>query len=84
MRYENRVVCDFCDAETDDPECWPPQSGQYCINQVTIQLKTGENYIETKHGKTLTIDMCPKCFLEKLIPWFESQGIEVREEIWHN
>ena len=82
MQYTNKVVCDFCGAETDDIECWHPQSGPYCINQVTIQLKTGDMYLETKRGTTLTVDMCPKCFLEKLTPWLESQGIKAREEIW--
>ena len=84
MRNSEKVICDFCGAETDNAECWAPESGAYCVNEVTIQLKTGEVYIETSRGKTLTVDLCPKCFLKKLIPWFESQGAKVREENWHD
>ncbi|HYA43043.1 MAG TPA: hypothetical protein VEF34_17205 [Syntrophobacteraceae bacterium] len=83
MRYAKNVVCDFCGAETENVECWPPDSGRYCVNEVTIRLRTGEDYIESSRGKTFTVDMCPKCFVEKLVPWFESQGARVREENWH-
>lgn len=82
MRYGRKAVCDFCSAETNDEERWPPKSGDYSINQVTLQLKTGHAYLETRHGKTLTIDMCPMCFLEKLVPWIESQGAKIREKDW--
>ena len=84
MRNGRRVTCDFCGAETDDPECWPPKSGYYGINKVIIQLKTGESYLETRHGKTFMVDMCPKCFREKLAPWVESQGAKVREKDWND
>lgn len=83
MKRARKIVCDFCGAETDNPGCWPPDAGCYCVNEVTIRLKTGEAYIETRRGKTLTVDMCPKCFREKLIPWFESQGTKAREEKWN-
>lgn len=82
MKYRERLVCDFCGEETDHAECWPPRSGYYCINQAIIQFKTGDKYDEFERVKTLNVNMCPKCFLEKLMPWLESQGIKVREETW--
>lgn len=82
MRNAGKITCDLCGAETDDAECWPPGSGYYSVNKVIIEWKTGELYPETRRGKTFMVDMCPKCFREKLVPWVESQRAKVREKDW--
>jgi hypothetical protein len=33
-----------------------------------------------KEVATKVVDICPDCFIDKVKPWVESQGIEFREE----
>ena len=46
----------------------------YEVKETEIRLKTGSNYPEGGSGEETTIDICPECFTEKLIPWVKSQG----------
>ncbi len=54
-----------------------------CTDAVTVQgkrLLDYHNKPDAKYGfqagtlHTLTLDICPKCFEGKLVPWFVSQG----------
>jgi hypothetical protein len=33
-------------------------------------------------GEDTTVDLCPKCFTEKLLPWLKTQGVKPRTEKW--
>lgn len=44
------------------------------IEDVVIEYKTGVSYPEGGYDTTYKFDVCPSCFKEKLIPWFENQG----------
>jgi len=93
--YEDRVIperiekrtthltCDLCGVKSKGYD-WV--CGSYEVKEVelsvTIKHRTGESYPSGGSGSTFEIDMCPKCFQEKLIPWIQSQGGNVREEEW--
>jgi len=94
-KYETRViperteqcitgtVCDLCGAKSFGVN-W--DQGYYKTNEtevsVHIKHETGISYPEGGSGTNYEIDMCPKCFQDKLIPWVKSQGGNVRETDW--
>lgn len=81
-----KKTCDLCGFEAKDTH-WGADS-YYDINEtevkVTCRHAAGVNYPEGGYTTNYEIDICPKCFIDKLIPWFEDQGaqIEPREADW--
>jgi hypothetical protein len=53
---------------------------QYEVNEPEVSLRVGNNYPEGGDINTTVLDICPKCFEEKLVPWFKSQGGTPRVE----
>lgn len=47
--------------------------------QQEVKLEEGTSYPEGGSYEGFILDICPKCFKDKLIPWFESQGGKVRK-----
>jgi len=83
------VKCDFCGEEVPCPDAntggiwsnevdWSTRGG-FEICETEISFSEGESYPEGGSKTTLSFDICPKCFEEKLIPWAKSQGAEVTE-----
>ena len=76
-------VCDLCGRESKDYD-W--STGKFSVNEtklsVTAKLTEGHAYPESGLGMDISIDLCPWCFKEKLIPWLKSQGARVEEEEW--
>jgi len=69
-----KTVCDLCGVETNRAGNWPSETGDNW-NETTIEAEIGWNYgHEGASYKRTTVDICPKCFMEKLIPWVESLG----------
>ena len=77
---EDEIFCDLCETKAKDAS-W--SSSYYNIDdtniemQVTIDCKTGEMYPEGGSYEEYIIDLCPKCFKSRLIPWLESQGAKI-------
>lgn len=69
------VTCDLCGAKIDTRD-------NYEVNEVEVHHKTGSSYPEGGSGEDVSVDMCGKCFDEKLVPWLRSQGVEPRTEEW--
>ena len=83
---KERVVertCDLCGAKAK-PLGW--ECGCYEVQdadvEVTIHRKKGEAYPEGGYGTTIIVDICPKCFDDKLIPFLRAQGADIKESIW--
>lgn len=76
--YRNQVVdfvtCDFCEAKI--------VATGYDINEVEVRHKTGVLFSDGGSGTETRVDMCGKCFDEKLVPWLRSQGCSPRTEEW--
>lgn len=68
------VTCDFCSKKIEYLA--------YKTDEVTIRHKEGDSYPEIGGGAARFVDMCGKCFNEKLVPWIQSQGVEVQKEDW--
>ena len=50
--------------------------------EVTVRQKDGESYPDNGWGHSYQIDICPKCFKDKLVPWLKSQGAKINQEKW--
>lgn len=78
-----KTTCDICGAIAKYGE-W--SSSVWEVNEteikITIHKKDGEAYPEFGDGCETTIDICPECFKNKLIPWLQSQGADIEEKEW--
>lgn len=63
-------TCDICGA-TISP-------GPYEVEETEVSMKVGTSYPEGGSSITTEVDLCQKCFTEKLIPWLRSHGAEPR------
>lgn len=79
-------TCDICGrvGKSGDKREW--DAGIYAINKTEILVKVfqeaGSSYPEGGSGTRYDIDLCPVCFVGKLVPWLISQGANIREEDW--
>lgn len=72
------IKCDICGKVTDKLT-----SNSSEIKEVTIQLQTGHHFHDGgSSGQNISIDLCPECFKDKLIPWVQSQGGEPSVNRW--
>lgn len=93
--YEERVApahtyktcvkrkCDLCQVEVKGDE-W--STGLYDVNEtevsITVKARKGESYPEGGSGTEYEIDLCPRCFTGRLVPWLKSQGADIEEKEW--
>jgi hypothetical protein len=81
-KYENKIIpesvkkvlvkttCDMCGGEI--------KTNGFDYDEVEISREHGSVYPEGGFTDTDFIDLCGKCFQEKLIPWLKSQGCEIQ------
>ncbi len=70
------TACDICGNKID--EC-----AGYGVDEVEIYHKDGVICPDGGYGDETNIDMCGKCFEEKLVPWVESFGGKVSRSAWN-
>lgn len=68
------VTCDLCLAKIENKD--------YHLDEVEIWHKEGDNYPECGSGTEIIVDMCGKCFDEKLVPWLRTQGAVPLTKDW--
>ena len=73
--YLSKVVCDLC--HDTIPPRWMGD-----VDEVTVERKTGYNGPDGGSGDLVGVDLCPKCFSDRLIPWLESQGANIQRTEW--
>jgi hypothetical protein len=61
-----KVECDMCGEEIKP-------SRNYEVDAVTVQRWHGETYPEGGNTRTQSFDICPKCFVEDLMPYIASK-----------
>lgn len=69
-----KTTCDVCGDEIKEE--------RYSAEEVTVKRRTGCSYPDGGSGQEVSVDMCGKCFDEKLVPWLESQGVKPKTEDW--
>lgn len=87
-----RIVCDLCGAECRDPEDenwsrrdrsqWhsPDDPHEMQVSEISCRHHTCYDVEEGAWGTTYTIDLCPWCFMDRLLPWIRENGGTVHEE----
>ena len=79
----DKTTCDLCGKKALRGY-W--ESSSYEVHEteieVTVRQKDGANFPDGGFGTKYEVDMCPKCFKNKLIPWLESQGCKAERKDW--
>ena len=69
-----RTQCEICKCDID------PQASE--VEKVKAVRTPGLNYPEGANGEEDSVDLCGKCFYEKLVPWLQSQRIKPPTNDW--
>jgi hypothetical protein len=74
-------TCDLCgvkgpDSYTDDWESSTYDNKEVVVS-VTVKHKDGASYPEGGSGREFHPDICPKCFVEKVLPALRALGIKI-------
>lgn len=72
------ITCDICGDTSSDK--WKENS--FDVTEVEVNMRTGEMYGNDGSGENVSIDICPKCFTGKLMPWVKSFGGEPTITEW--
>ena len=65
-QQETTTTCDLCHRMIT--------GHSFNKDDVTIEYEHGWWYPESKQTETQAFDLCGKCWTDKLVPWFASQG----------
>ncbi len=65
-----KTTCDVCGEVI--------ATGPFEINEVEISHETGTSYPGCYTVETFAPDICGDCFTDKIVPFFESLGVNVR------
>lgn len=73
---EEIMTCDLCGFTSNDDENWLGNNRTRVSEYIetTIEIKEGNRWPEGGDYQSRSFHLCPGCFLDKLIPWLESQG----------
>jgi len=70
-RLIKEIECDLCH-RVKEGGSWKKEYGD--VSESTVKLETGWTSRDCGEVEETTIDICPDCFVAKLIPWVESHG----------
>lgn len=74
-------VCDWCGAEAGAEWHLPYPEGDKRNNQtVQVEATVCDAYPEGSFGWRYVVDLCARCFVDRLVPFLKSEGAEVRKE----
>ena len=81
-QHLEKLICDICKKETESG--W--RNGCFDTTDTTIEYKTGSYYGHYEGGseEKIEFDICPECFMNKLIPALKNLGAEptITERDW--
>ena len=78
-----RVVateCDLCHTKKTGDGWWGENA--YDVAETQVSCRWGSNYPEGGWGSEIEVDICLKCFKQRVVPWLKEQGVAVVEKEW--
>ncbi len=77
------TTCDLCGRVASRGD-WDSSNYEVAESEVKVivRQKGGTAYPEGGSGTEIVVDVCPKCFKEKLVPFLRSQGAKIEEREW--
>ena len=67
------ITCDICGRDSPCIDGWEEEPYEKLDTEVSF--RKGDCFPDDGFtGDTYSIDVCPECFVDKLIPWVESFG----------
>jgi hypothetical protein len=72
------ITCDIC-KKTSKHADWD-KNDFYEVLETEVSMRTGFNYPESDDTEEIRFDICPKCFMEKLVPLLKELGAEPTKE----
>lgn len=81
-KHLSHFTCDICKTNSRGSDGWAENG--WDVKNVEISLDEGSNYPEYAFGETITYDICPKCFKEKLMPFLDSLGAKPEVKDYSN
>jgi hypothetical protein len=83
-KYDDTIIdsitCDIC-KKTYSGIDWEKLS-RYHVLETEVKLRTGQSFPEGGSGEEISFDVCPTCFIEKLIPALKELGAEPTKSEW--
>lgn len=77
------TTCDLCGVEAKKGTY---RGSMYDVDEAEIEVivrqKDGYSCPDGGSGTEYSVDICPSCFLNKLIPWLKSQGCKAERVDW--
>jgi hypothetical protein len=64
------VSCDMCNATIPNKP--------FEVDDVEVSYESGNAYPDGRFTTTQFVDLCSKCFTDKLLPWLEAQGCVIQ------
>lgn len=81
-----KVICDLCKREYKNDSRWTLLEdnfyGDFEQKKTNLSYKWGDYFPDGGSGYEIGIDICPDCFMSKLVPWLKSQGVIIEEKEW--
>lgn len=77
------LKCDLCGKVSESIHDWSISS--HDLSETEVSIKTiirhsdGYQYPEGGNSINYEIDICPECFMDKLVPWLKSQGADIKK-----
>lgn len=77
-----KVICDLCGKESKRTDWWRRtwDESEYDFQETELNCRIGEDYPEGRNYDEYEIDMCPDCFINRLIPWIEKENPQAKIE----
>lgn len=72
----NQLTCDLCGGER--------QTKGFAFSEVAVRCEVGYAFPGGSSITETRVELCAACFLDKLIPWLQTQGVvaHVEQKDW--
>jgi hypothetical protein len=84
------TTCDLCGAVKDDNTPWPEPDRQENLpngdglsdlvnSDGALSARWSRSCFDTGEVRHVTLDLCPRCVVDRVIPWLHEQGANIPE-----